>query len=85
MFPSVEGELEMALSLADYPRRSRRVEDSKDRVAEAVRIDISQFDVAAVAITRVGVPTLTDSIFRVRLSNVLAADASIDDEIHPYY
>lgn len=81
ILPRVEGELEVALGLIDHPRRRRRVEDPQDRVAEAARIDVAQLDVAAVAVGRIGTPTLTNAIRAVGLANVLTAVAGIGDEV----
>ena len=81
----IERELEMALGLVDHPRRRRRVEDPQDRVAKAARVDVAQFDVAAVTVGRIGVPTVTDALCAVGLADVLTAIAGIGDEVDAHH
>lgn len=54
----VEGELEMALGGVERSGGSRRIEHSQQSEAEARRVDVAQFDVAAVTVGRIGVPSL---------------------------
>lgn len=81
----IERELEMALGLVDHLRRRRRVEDPQDRVAKAARVDVAQFDVAAVTVGRIGVPTVTDALCAVGLADVLTAIAGIGDEVDAHH
>ena len=66
----VQSVFEVALYLVDQLGWRRRVEHPKQREAEAVRVDLPQLDVAAVAVSGVDAPALTDPLCAVGLADV---------------
>lgn len=70
----------MALRLVNHPRWRCRVEHSQDGVPEGRRIHAAQLPVAAVAVGRIGAPTLPDALGSVFFADVLPAGNALRDD-----
>ena len=81
MLACVQSVFEVALCLVDQRGWRRGIEHPKQREAEAVRVDVPQLDVAAVAVSGVDAPALPDPLCTVGLADVLASVERVGNQV----